>query len=181
MYPPLSEIPRCIHGSSTEVLVLRQLCDSETTSIWDDVDRRRVPEYEREGATAPKISRVANSPSTNYTSACHCQAHLVDASEETRKLSSGYIFETPRTRSSPIFFPPALVIPDPVLNKLVSGVANVHTVQSIWKIFARARFSVNSSLLRDKEVEEIFNLVNYMIKEHIHMLGIHTLTFQTSF
>ncbi|TMC20419.1 MAG: hypothetical protein E6J34_12735 [Chloroflexi bacterium] len=81
----------------------------------------------------------------------------------------------------PSFFPLDLVIPDPVLNKLVSRVANVHTVQSIREIFARARFSVNSSLLRDKEVEEIFNLVNYTIEEHIHMLGIRTLTFQTPF
>jgi len=81
----------------------------------------------------------------------------------------------------PSFFPPALVIPDPVLDKLVSGVANVHTVQSIRKIFAQAHFSVNSNLLRDKEIEEIFNLMNYTIEEHIHMLGMYILTFQTSF
>jgi hypothetical protein len=78
----------------------------------------------------------------------------------------------------PSFFPPALVIPDTVLDKLVSGVANVHTVQSIRKIFAQAHFSVNSNLLRDKEIEEIFNVMNYTIEEHIHMLGIYTLTFQ---
>src|SRR5579859_2018464 len=70
-------------------------------------------------------------------------------------------------RVIPAIFSERHVIPDGALQKLVSGVREAVAVQCVEKLFQSAGFSWTSSLLREKEMVEIFNLLNAMLEESV--------------
>jgi len=59
-----------------------------------------------------------------------------------------------------------VVLPDNMIKKLVKGIRVIHNSSDITIAFENAKFNVGSSLLRDKDIIEIFNIIEARIAKH---------------
>lgn len=63
--------------------------------------------------------------------------------------------------------PDEIVLPDIVIKKIVNAIRKIHTVSDVVLVLGKARFDVKASLLREKDIQEIFNIFEHRITEHV--------------